>query len=121
MDKILKAGILKSYKRLSDKSVNVTVNLNECSPHDILTLDQTQDNYGIFYFRGDEALNQQEIDELDNIELDLYDEPKSMSQRLINVFFVLWKSQGELGEFKDFYKLQMERLINHFKDKLPNE
>ena len=118
--RILKAGILKSYKRLSDKSVNVTVNLNECSSHDILNLDQTQDNYGVFYFRGDEAINQKEIEELDNIDVDLYDEPKSLSQRLRNVLYVVWKSQGELGDFKDNYKLQMERLINHFKDKLPD-
>ncbi len=50
------------------------------------------------------------------MELDLYDEPKSQST-LRNVLFKIWK-QTEKGEFKEFYKHETERIIQHYKNKL---
>ncbi len=69
-----------------------------------------------------QAINQAgSQEELDAIELDLYDEPKSQSARLRNVLYVLWKQQGENGDFKKFYKQKTEEIIQHFKTKLSDE
>lgn len=43
---------------------------------------------------------------------------KSQSTRLYNVLFVLWKQEGEEGDFEDFYRRHMETFINLVKDNL---
>lgn len=46
------------------------------------------------------------------------DEEKSPSKRLRATIFVLWKQEGEKGEFETFYREKMEKLINIVKAKL---
>ena len=84
---------------------------------EVMEIDQLLDTFGILYFRGEEQMNKEEIEELDAVELDLYDEPKSQSQRLRNVLYKVWK-RTEQGEFKEFYKAETEKIINHYKNKL---
>ena len=48
-------------------------------------------------------------------------ENKSASQRLRATLFVFWKQQHEPGEWEDFYRRQMERLIDQVKAKLQPE
>lgn len=44
---------------------------------------------------------------------------KTPAQRLRNVLFVLWKEKGSQGDFEDFYKSSLERIIEKFKEALP--
>ena len=43
---------------------------------------------------------------------------KSPSKRLYNVLFVYWNQMGKKGKYQDFYEETMEKLINHYKEKL---
>ncbi|MEI7632117.1 MAG: hypothetical protein WCJ60_02240 [bacterium] len=43
---------------------------------------------------------------------------KSESQRLRNTLFVLFKQRGAEGTFESYYKQQMERIIDRFKEEL---
>jgi hypothetical protein len=43
---------------------------------------------------------------------------KSLSTRLYDVIYVYFKQLGVPGEFEDFRKVQMEKLISHYKSKL---
>lgn len=43
---------------------------------------------------------------------------KTHSQRLRAVLFLLWKQEGEEGQFEAFYATRMERLIDQIKLKL---
>jgi hypothetical protein len=43
---------------------------------------------------------------------------KTPSQRLRNVIFVYWKEKGSNGDFDDFYKKQLEFVIEQYKEKL---
>ncbi len=115
--KILTAAILDGYQRRKDKSVSLRFITQEKTSGEIADIDRLVDTFGIVYFRGQERINQDEVDELDAVELDLYDQPKSQSQRLRNVLFKVWK-QDEQGEFKEFYKHETERIIQHYKNKL---
>lgn len=49
-------------------------------------------------------------------------ESKTCSQRLRNSLFVWWKQESERGneqaDFESFYKVKMEKLIDHVKGKL---
>ena len=46
------------------------------------------------------------------------DERKSPSQRLRSVLYVLFEQQGQKGEFQDYYRTQIEKIIDHLKSKL---
>lgn len=43
---------------------------------------------------------------------------KTPAQRLRNVLYVFWEQRGSKGNFDDFYKTQMEKLIEQVKEKL---
>lgn len=45
-------------------------------------------------------------------------EHKTPSQRLRAVLFVWWQQQNKPGEFEEFYRINMNRLIEHVKSKL---
>jgi len=45
-------------------------------------------------------------------------ETKTPSNRLRNVLYVLWEQEGGKGDFDDFYKRQMEKVIDAYKGKL---
>ena len=118
MHRLLTAGVLDGYQRRKDRTVSLRFITQEKTSEEVMQIDSMLNEFGIVYFRADENTNAEEIEELDNIELDVYDEPKKQSQRLRNVLFVLWKQEEELGEFKTFYKQKTEEIIQHFKNKL---
>lgn len=43
---------------------------------------------------------------------------KSQSQRIRSVLFLLWRQEGEQGEFRDYYHQKTEKYINYLKEKL---
>jgi hypothetical protein len=43
---------------------------------------------------------------------------KTSSERLRAVLFVYYKTLSDVGDFEDFYKREMEKLIDHYKGKL---
>jgi|TARA_R110002050_G_scaffold65074_2_gene141196 uncharacterized Fe-S cluster-containing protein len=116
--KILCPAILDGYTRRKDRTVSLRFITQEKTSSEVMNIDETLDQFGVLYFRGQEQMNKEEISELDNVELDLYDDPKTQSQRLRNVLFVFWKQEGSNGDFKKFYKQKTEEIIQHFKNKL---
>ena len=115
--KILTAAQLDGYQRRKDRTVSVRFITQEKTSTEVAEIDQMVDTFGVLYFRGEDTFNRDEVEELDAIELDLYDEPKSQSQRLRNVLYKVWQQQ-EQGEFKEFYRHETERIIQHYKNKL---
>ena len=59
-----------------------------------------------------------EIEAFDSVEMDLIDAKITPSQRLRNILYRLWEQEGKIGEFKEYYKVKMETLCEHFKNKL---
>jgi hypothetical protein len=116
--KIVKAAILTGYRRLKDKSLRLTFTTQEANTNDLMNVDSMLDQFGILYFRTGEQ--PPEVDELDNIDIDLYDQKKSSSQRLRSVFYLVWKTNHEHLSitFDEFYKIEMEKIINHYKNKI---
>jgi hypothetical protein len=69
-----------------------------------------------FLFKG-AAITKEEISDYDPA---TFDEIKSPSQRLRAVMFVVWKEvKGGQGDFESFYRAQVERIIEQYKEKLP--
>lgn len=46
---------------------------------------------------------------------------KTPGQRLRAVLFILWSQSGKPGDFEDFYRQRMERLIEQYKAKLDGD
>ena len=60
-----------------------------------------------------------QIHELDNLKVEFEDTGKPPSQRLRAVLYRLWEQTPEgYKVFNDFYIAKMEKLIEHFKEKL---
>ena len=118
MSKLLFPVVLDRFSRRKDRTASITFITQEKTSAEIAEIDAALDQFGVLYFRGEEKMNTDEVEELDNIDIDVYDEPKSQSQRLRNVLYILWKQGGESGDFKKFYKQKTEEIIQHFKNKL---
>lgn len=54
----------------------------------------------------------------DTISVEKDVENKTQAQRIRAVLFLIWKQQGEQGEFRDFYHAKTEHYINFLKEKL---
>ncbi len=120
--KILCPAILDGYQRRKDRSVSLRLLTQEQTSQDLMNIDSLLDTFGILYFRADDAPEDSvTFKELDSIELDLYDKKKTQSQRLRAVLYKLYKQEGGEGEFKDYYKVKTEKIIEHFKSRLEDE
>lgn len=107
-------GILTSYKRLKDKSVNVTFNLNEISSEDMTEIDSELDTFGVVYFSQKSTLTDKEKEAIDLAEVEI--RGKTKSKRLYNVIWV-YCQQNRL-DFEKVYPEKMEEFIQMFKDEL---
>lgn len=54
----------------------------------------------------------------DEIEIDKDVDNKTQAQRIRAILFLIWKQQGESGEFRDFYHAKTEKYINYLKEKI---
>lgn len=119
MDKIITSAQLDGYRRLKDKSVSLRFITGEKSSHDILNIDASLDSFGYLIFKPESTLTEQEIQEIDELDTDLFDNPKTQSQRIRNVLYKLWETRDTgCKDFKDFYKAETERIISHYKKQL---
>lgn len=108
-----------AYQNRKDKSVSLRFITQEQTPAQIGHLHSMLDGFGYLYFKAESEITAAERDEIDGLQTDLYDSPKTQSQRLRNTLFVLWKQNPEgFREFADFYKWHTDRIIQHFKDKI---
>lgn len=111
-------GMLDGYQRRKDKTVSIRFVTQEKTSNEVMAIDELVDHFGVLYFRASETMEESELEELDSLEIDLYNQPKTQSQRLRNVLYKLWESEGKHGEFKTFYKQKTEQVITHFKSQI---
>ncbi len=75
---------------------------------------------GMLYFRA--SKEQPNTEELDNIEVDLYDSKKSQSKRIRDVLYIQcnqhYGRKPTDNEWKEFYKIQTEKIIQSIKNTL---
>jgi DNA-directed RNA polymerase specialized sigma subunit len=120
---------LKNYNRRADESVSFKCDsLLQLSSKDIGEIDSYRGSIAILALTDSNIGNELDID-IDDIlaslpENDLYDNHKTPSQRLRGVLW--YNCQQKLNkeptkqEFADYYKTEMEKIIQHYKDKLDN-
>jgi len=119
---ILKQVQFYNYRPKKDKSCSLTFITDlEVSSEDIKQFHESLDQRGIIYFSEKGELTQSEIEEIDKTEIEI--QGKTKAQRLRGVLYCVWSKMDHpkyslYEDFKDFYALKMEEIIEHYKDKL---
>jgi hypothetical protein len=117
--KLLTAAQLDNYSPRKDKTISIRFITQEKSPSEVMEIHSMIDTFGYLYFKAEEQLSKGELEHLDVLDTDLFDNGKTQSQRIRNVLYRNWE-QNNVGykEFKDYYKQKTEEIISHYKSKL---
>ena len=116
--RILTSAVVDGYSRRKDRSVSLRFVTGEKTSDEIAQIDSLCEQFGYLYFKVEESITPDEVSDLDALDTELYDKPKTQSQRLRNVLFKVWQQAGSNLEFKEWYKQETERIIAHYKTKL---
>ena len=108
------ATIIDSVTAKKDGTISLKLGSQELSPEEAAH---------IFSFRGKQiwtAMSEAPInhEDLDIPEALFESSTKTPSQRLRSVLFILWKEGEQKDSFNVYYEKQMERFIEHIKEKL---
>jgi len=121
---IIKLVTLTGANRRADKSASIKFTTAlEQSTAEMSELDTLFQQECVIAIKESETpFLDSELKDLDSLKVDLYDSSKSQSKRIRNV---LWKNQEyELKrkptdeEFREYYRIKTEAIIEHFKSKL---
>lgn len=116
-NKIMLPAILTSYRPKADGSWSVTLATNILRADEKVIIDAMHQQLCCVLLKDSDILSE-ELEAFDSVEMDLIDAKVTPSQRLRNVFYRLWEKEGKQGEFKEFYRVKMESLVDHYRLKL---
>ena len=120
MNNILKQVTFERAARKKDRSITLTfITSLEQTSEEFMQIDSLLSAHGVLYFKSGGNLTEEELRALESTKIE--NEGKSKSQRLRSVLFVYWQQQKQTEEFNDFYASEMERIIEHYKNKLEDE
>ena len=105
-------AVIHSFRGLSDGSLSLTVHTPELTPEEKAEFMELQNQSLECLF------NPLDVPDAPKLKVDKDVRQKSQSTRLYNTLFVLWKQEGEQGDFEGFYKQKMEKFIDIVKDNL---
>lgn len=103
----------------ADKSWKLTIGTQELTPQEIGNIGAMQ-NQVCFVAINPNPFTSEEKEVIETTKAELAETGKTQSQRLRGVLYVNWQNDGEgYNEFHDYYISKMDKIINHFKSKLP--
>lgn len=111
-------GYVAGMSSRKDRTWRITIETQELTPDAAGEIMQLMNKYGCMAFKEAEFQEDEET-ALDEIDMDLGGGGKSPSQRLRNVFFILFKQNNKgYKSFKDYYANCMENVIDFYKGKI---
>lgn len=115
---IILPAILEGLSILKDKTVKLIFYTNELNPKQFGDIAQKIQSYGYLAF-NDEAFEKEQIKQIEELKADYEDHTKSYSQRLRNVFYLMWKKDNkDFKTHEEHYNYMMNSLLEHYKSKL---
>lgn len=119
MSILLLAAQLDGYSNRKDKTVSLRFITQEMTAAQIAHIHGMIDEFGALMFKGGSEITQAEKDELNALDTDLYDNPKTQSQRIRATMYVLWQQRPEgFTDFAGYYKFKTDRIIQQLKDQI---
>lgn len=120
MNTLIFSAIFEGLRTRKDKTNAITLGTQEMSPEGAANLLKYNQTFIQVMIKEGE-ITQDDIRDMENFEFDEFDkrQDKSPSQRLRNVFWLLWNQDNKgYNEFKDYYNDKIEKVIEHFKAKI---
>ena len=105
-------AVLTRIAYLKDRGLSLGFSTNELTDQEKVIAGSFHGKFGWLCF------SENQIAEADIPKGPAEDSAKTPSQRLRAVLFVYWKQLGESGDFEDFYRKQVDRIIDAVKAKL---
>jgi hypothetical protein len=102
-----------SATRRASKEVSLRFSSNlEISPEELMEMDRLIQTEGWLLFKP----NAITLDDIPT--LDAPSDTKKPSERLRDIIFIVWKSRGDDGDFDNYYRAQINKIITRYKDML---
>ena len=111
------SGVVDGIRSLADRSLKLSFTTQEISPSDVGDLFSFQGKYCKMLITDSKVIQPETLKAVEDTEVEAWITSKSPSMRLRAVLFRLWEKDHS-GDFDTFYKATMERIIEHYKDKL---
>ncbi|HEY9885924.1 MAG TPA: hypothetical protein V6C96_01560 [Vampirovibrionales bacterium] len=109
---------LESYRSLKDKTIKLTFETGELTPENLVGIASAVQKFGYLAFKEDK-FKENEKKMLEDLESGYDDNKKTKSQRLRNVFYIMWQQDPKgYKDFNLYYEFKMEEIIAHYKSKL---
>jgi hypothetical protein len=112
-------AILASYRSTADKGLSLTFRTQELSAEEQVKVAGFHQGFGYLLFK------ENEFKDVDVPKEDAPEFGRTSSERLRNVLYRVWqqltKENRANGDFEAWRSAEMERLIEHYKQKLPQQ
>lgn len=105
-------AIITGLSSRKDGSLRLSMETPELSPDEKVAFMELQGINVDAYFKPLDF----EVGEIKEVKNEM--ETKTPSQRLRAVLFLLWRQEGEQGTYDEFYRVKMEKILDHIKSKL---
>jgi len=113
---IFEAGINK-VGTLADGTLSINLHTQELPAETMMRIFEMNKKPGLVLISSD-SISQQEIDAVQVTTKDFEFNQKTPSQRLRNVLYRVWEQTDQQKDFRLFYEIHMEKVINQYKSTL---
>ena len=110
---IFEAGINK-VGTLADGTLSINLHTQELPADTMMRIFELNKKPGLVLISSD-TISKKDIDEIDKFTSDFEFNQKTPSQRLRNVLYRVWEQGEQNKEFRLFYEIQMEKIVNKYK------
>ena len=112
-------AIIENLTTRKDKTWKITAGTNELSPEQAAEIVKLNQEFCFLAIKKD-PFKSRDLEIISGLESELEFNEKPPSQRLRAVFYRLWETDKQgYEDFELFYRWQMNKVIEHFKSKLP--
>ena len=116
--KLIQVQFVNALRR-ADNSIKLNfLSELEVTSQELAQWDEIRGRSGYLYFS--DRISDESTEEIDNIDFEL-GQNKTQSERIRNVLYKCWEHDSEgFSEFKNYYIHKTEKIINHYKNQLPD-
>ena len=109
---------LEGYRSLKDGSIKVTFETNELNPRQLLEIAENLNKFGFLAFKQ-QPFTLEEKKVMEGLDMEITEAGKTPSQRLRAVLYRNYEKDNlKFDSFVRYYDHMMEKIINHYKEKL---
>lgn len=114
MKKVVFEGGIHKVATLVDGSLSINLHTQELPPETMQRIFELIRKPGVCLISSD-GISQEEVEAVEQFTSDFEFNGKTQSQRLRGVLYRVWEQTDQTKEFRLFYEIQMDKIINKYK------